>query len=124
MIRLVLVTGPSRMNADDDDDLASTAVHRPVKDDVDASGVRKARVAQAQADGHSSAEAIYRTVVWLRDQLPADAQQQLAVCFEWAREGIARQSAGEISAELQALHAAYTYARDVMLVRAKKGAEK
>ena len=112
------------MTADDDDDLASTAVHRHVNDDVDASAVRKARVAQARADGHSSAEAVYRTVVWLRDQLPADAQTQLAVCFEWAREGIARQSAGEITQELQALHTAYTYARDVMLTRARKGIDK
>ncbi|HSC06702.1 MAG TPA: hypothetical protein VLD59_07735 [Steroidobacteraceae bacterium] len=112
------------MNVDDDEDLASTAVHRHVKDDVDASGVRRARVAQAKAEGHSSAEAVYRTVVWLRDQLPADAQTQLAVCFEWAREGIARQSAGEITQELQALHAAYTYARDVMLTRARKGIDK
>src|SRR5262245_11512208 len=124
MIRLVQTTGPSRMNADDDDDLASTAVHRHVKDDVDSSGVRKARLAEAKASGHSSAEAVYRTVVWLRDQLPADAQIQLAVCFEWAREGIARQTSGEITRELQALHSAYTYARDVMLTRSRKGIDK
>jgi hypothetical protein len=107
----------------DDEDLASTAVHRAVKDDLDASGVRKARVAQAHASGHESAEAVYRTVVWLRDELPVDAQKQLAVCFEWAREGIARQSTGDVSEELKALHAAYTYARDLMLdsVRKKPG---
>ena len=79
---------------------------------------------EARAEGHSSAEAVYRTVVWLRDQLSADAQIQLAVCFEWAREGIARQSAGEITKELQALHAAYSYARDVMLARSGKGIDK
>ena len=112
------------MNADDED-LASTAVHRAVTDeDLDASGVRKARLAEVHADGYSSAEAVYRTVRWLRDQLPADAQTQLAVSFEWAREGIVRQAPGEISEELKALHAAYTYARDVMLARAEKGAAK
>jgi hypothetical protein len=112
------------MTADDDDDLATTAVHRHVKEDVESSAVRKARLAAAKAEGHSSAEAVYRTVVWLRDQLPADAQMQLAVCFEWAREGIARQSAGEITQELQALHAAYSYARDVMLARGGRGSDK
>jgi hypothetical protein len=59
-------------------------------------------------------------VVWLRDQLPLDAQTQLAVCFEWAREGIARQSSGEISEDLKALHAAYTYARDLMVESVRK----
>src|SRR5262245_4136776 len=106
----------------DDEDLASTAVHRTVKDeDLDASGGRKARLARAQASGHESAEAVYRIVVWLRDQLPADAQKQLAVCFEWAREGIVRQTTGDVSEELKALHAAYTYARDLMLDSARKG---
>ena len=124
MIHHVLATNPARMTADDDDDLATTAIHRPVKEDVESSAVRKARLAEARAEGHSSAEAVYRTVVWLRDQLSADAQIQLAVCFEWAREGIARQSAGEITKELQALHAAYSYARDVMLARSGKGIDK
>jgi hypothetical protein len=108
-----------RMNADDDD-LASTAVHRVKHQELDASGVRKARIAQAHASGHEGAEAVYRTVVWLRDQLPLDAQTQLAVCFEWAREGITRQSSGEISEDLKALHAAYTYARDLMVESVRK----
>ena len=75
-------------------------------------------------DGRMEVLRALGTVVWLRDQLPADAQMQLAVCFEWAREGIGRQSAGEITKELQALHAAYTYARDVMLARSGKGIDK
>ena len=109
----------------DDDDLASTAVHHRVQDeDVDSTGVRKARLAEARAGGLASAESVYRIVVWLREQLPPDAQTQLAVCFEWAREGIARQPSGEITKELQALHAAYTYARDVMLAQAGKGPDK
>jgi hypothetical protein len=110
------------MNAPDDDDPGSTAVHhRVVTDtDVDATGNRKALVAEAHASGHDSAEALYRAVVWLRDQLPAEAQTQLALCFEWAREGIARQSTGDLSAELKALHAAYTYARDVMMASARR----
>ena len=112
------------MNADDDE-LAATAVHRAVREaDLDATGVRRALVAEAQAGGHESAEAIYRAVVSLRDLLPTEAQTQLAVCFEWAREGIARQTAGEISSELKALHAAYAYARDVMLAAARTGAKK
>ena len=123
MICHVLATSAARMNADDDD-LDSTAVHRVKHEELDASAVRKARIAQSHAAGHESAEAVYRTVVWLRDQLPLDAQTQLAVCFEWAREGIARQNPGEISEELKALHAAYTYARDLMVDSVNKRGRK
>ena len=90
-------------------------------DQLDSTGVRRALVAKAKASGYESAEAIYRAVACLRDALPPEAQTQLAVCFEWAREGIARQTAGEVSEELKALHAAYAYARDVMLAAARKG---
>ncbi|HJS21346.1 MAG TPA: hypothetical protein VJ764_01710 [Steroidobacteraceae bacterium] len=108
----------------DDDDLTATAVHHAVRDDeVDSTGRRKRLVAEAQASGYESAEAVYRTVLWLRDRLPAEAQTQLAVCFEWAREGLVLQSAGEVSEELKALHAAYGYARDVMVAAARKSAE-
>lgn len=109
------------MNAEDDE-LATTAFHRALREtDLEATAMRKALVSDAQAAGHESAEALYRSVVSLRDLLPAETQTDLAVCFEWAREGIARQTSGEISCELQALHAAYAYARDVMLATATKG---
>lgn len=91
------------------DDLSETAIRRLNPGDLESAGLR-----------HESAEAVYRSVAALRDLLPTEVQKQLAVCFEWAREGIARQTAGEISPELQALHAAYAYARDVMLETAKK----
>ena len=113
------------MNAEDDD-LATTVVHRTVQEEerLDASGVRKALLADARASGNESAEAVYRSVVWLRDRLPPETQKQLAVCFEWAREGIAQQTLDEISADLKALHAAYAYARDVMLDAAKNNSKK
>lgn len=112
------------MNADDDE-LATTAVHHAVREaSLDATGVRRALVAEAQAGGHESAEALYRAVASLRDLLSPEAQIQLAACFEWAREGIARQTSGEVSPELKALHAAYAYARDVMLATAGKAAKK
>jgi hypothetical protein len=120
MIRHILAIRDGRMSVNDEE-LASAAVYRAVNDeDVDANEVRKARLAAACVSEHSSAETVYRTVVWLCDQLPPDAQTQLAVCFEWAREGIVRQAPGEISQELKALHAAYTYARDVMLHGAQR----
>lgn len=72
-------------------------------------------------NGFASAEAVYRSVSTLCDMLPPHIQKQLAVCFEWAREGIARQtSEDKVSPELQGLHAAYGYARDVMLATARK----
>lgn len=68
------------------------------------------------------AETVYRSVSTLRDLLSPDTRKQLALCFEWAREGIARQTAddGEVSPELEGLHAAYGYARDVMLASVTK----
>lgn len=72
-------------------------------------------------DGIASAEAVYRSVSTLCDLLPPHIQKQLAVCFEWAREGIARQtSEDKVSPQLEGLHAAYAYARDVMLATASK----
>jgi hypothetical protein len=102
------------------DDLDTTAIRRMNRDDLESTGMRKALAESAQVNGFESAEAVYRAVASLRDLLPADAQKQVAVCFEWAREGIARQTADTVSPELEALHAAYGYARDVMLAAARK----
>lgn len=93
-------------------------------DDVEETGIRRIRreILEATGDdapqvvrisGFESAEGVYRAVSSLRDLLSADAQQQLAVCFEWAREGIVRQ--GHTAPDLDALQAAYAYARDAML---------
>ena len=68
--------------------------------------------------GDESAEAVYRS---LRDQLTPETHRQLAVCFEWAREGIASQTPpGEASLAMRALHAASAYARYIMLYTAKE----
>lgn len=87
-------------------------------DDLDTTAVRRVLTMQAHVEGHERAEAVYRSVAALRDLLPAAAQTQMAIAFEWARKGIAGQ--GVRSSELDALDAAYTYARDVMLVSARK----
>lgn len=102
------------------DDLDTTAIRQMDRDNLESTGMRKALVENAQVNGFESAEAVYRAVASLRDLLPPDAQKQVAVCFEWAREGIARQTAERVSPELEALHAAYGYARDVMLAAARK----
>jgi hypothetical protein len=101
-------------------ELDATAVLRMIREDLESTGVRQALTEDAQASGHASAEAVYRSVAPLRDLLQPDAQRQLAICFEWAREGIASVRAGQTSQELEALHAAYGYARDVMLETTKK----
>ena len=100
-------------------------------DELDVTAIRriKREILEATSDeapsrdlggGFESAELVYRAVVSLRDLLAPETQQQLAVCFEWAREGIVRQTAGEVSGELAALHAAYAYARDAMLEAVKR----
>ncbi len=96
-------------------ELDTTAVLRMIREDLESTGLRKGLTENARTGSQKSAEAVYRSVASLRDLLPVDAQKQLAVCFEWARAGIARQMADEGSPELGALHAAYGYARDVML---------
>jgi hypothetical protein len=40
--------------------------------------------------------------------------------FEWAREGLRQQVAINSTPELEALRAAYTYARDVLLAEAEE----
>jgi hypothetical protein len=102
-------------------ELNTAAVLRMIQEDLAATGVRKALEESAQARGHETAEAVYRTVATLRDSLRPQEQEGLAVCFEWARAGIVGQASGELPAELKALHAAYGYARDVMLETAQRG---
>lgn len=91
--------------------------------DIDSSGVRRALVLEAQERGFDSAEAVYRAVASLRDFLPGPAKKQLAVAFEWAREGINRQTPANRPAELEALYAAYGYARDVLLASIAKSTD-
>ena len=99
------------------DELDVTAIRRIKREILEATG----EIApQEPVGGFESAELVYRAVAPLRDLLPRDAQQQLAVCFEWAREGIVHQTAGEVTPELEALHAAYAYARDAMLEATKR----
>jgi hypothetical protein len=73
---------------------------------------------EAGPDVYESADTLYRLVPLLRELLPREAKRQLAVAFEWAREGIVKQ--GATTPELEALHAAYGYARDVMLAALEK----
>lgn len=90
------------------------------ENDLDATGVRRALVLDEQNNLKEGAEGVYRAVAPLRDQLPADAQKHLAAVFEWAREGIHRQIESNRTPELEALHAAYTYARDVLIAAVQK----
>jgi hypothetical protein len=105
------------------DDLEETGIRRIRREILEATGDRLPPET-LRATGYESAELVYRAVTCLRDLLPSEAQQQLAVCFEWAREGIVRQSSGEVSPDLEALHAAYAYARDAMLEAAKRKSPK
>ena len=95
------------------DELEETAIRRIRREILEATGDGAPQT--TPGSGFESAERVYRAVTSLRDLLPPEAQQQLAVCFEWAREGIARQTNGAVSPDLGALHAAYAYARDAML---------
>jgi hypothetical protein len=94
-------------------------------DELEETGIRRIRreILEATADappprhvsGFERAEGVYRAVTSLRDFLPPDAQEQLAVCFAWAQKGIVHQSATPMAADLQALQAAYAYAQEAML---------
>ncbi|HSC07877.1 MAG TPA: hypothetical protein VLD59_13715 [Steroidobacteraceae bacterium] len=101
-------------------DVEETGIRRIRREILEATGDEAPQV--VRISGFESAEGVYRAVTSLRDLLTADAQQQLAVCFEWAREGIARQ--GDTAPELDALQAAYAYARDVMLEAATHSAQR
>ena len=87
-------------------------------DDLDTTAVRRALVLDRQGEQLEGAESIYQTVVQLRPLLSADACKHLAAIFEWAREGIRQQV--DIDPGLEALHAACTYARDVLVAEAEK----
>jgi hypothetical protein len=100
-------------------ELDTTALRRMLQEDLASTGARKALEESAQARGYEGAEIVYRSVATLRDCLRPEAQEGLAVCFEWAREGIVRRTTGDLAPELKARHAAYGYARDVMLETAK-----
>jgi hypothetical protein len=95
------------------EELEETGIRRIRREILEATGDDAPQA--VRVSGFESAERVYRAVTSLRDLLPPDAQQQLAVCFEWAREGIAHQTNAAVSPDLEALHAAYAYARDAML---------
>jgi len=91
-------------------------------DELDSTGARRALVESAHENQHERAEGIYRAVAPLRDLLPVEAQKHMASVFEWAREGLRRQIEADATPELEALHAACTYARDVLVATIEKRA--
>ncbi|HZF27466.1 MAG TPA: hypothetical protein VEZ88_14485 [Steroidobacteraceae bacterium] len=82
-------------------------------DDLDTTSIRKFSLKHRSTD-EGTAEAVYRSVELLRNLLPTSVQRELAVCFEWARVAIDQRVASHASAELEALRAAYAFARDEM----------
>jgi hypothetical protein len=101
------------------DDLEETGIRRIRREILEATGDQPGPET-LRVSGFESAELVYRAVTSLRDLLPSETQRQLAVCFEWAREGIVRQGHAEVAPDLEALHAAYAYARDAMLEAAQR----
>jgi hypothetical protein len=79
-------------------------------DDLDATVARLAQSVHEQ----EGAEGLNRTAALL-SQLPTDAQKHLALVFEWAIEGIRRQILINRTPELEALHEAYSNARDLLV---------
>jgi hypothetical protein len=73
-----------------------------------------AHLAQS-VDEQEGAEGVHRTAVLL-SQLPIEAQKHLTLVFEWAIAGIRGQIEINRTPELQALHKAYTNARDLLVV--------
>src|SRR5882672_10826082 len=82
-------------------------------DDLDTTSIRKFSLQRRSSDD-GTAEAVYRAVELLRNLLPSSVQRELAICFEWARLAIDQRMASEASPELEALRAAYAFARDEM----------
>jgi hypothetical protein len=82
-------------------------------DDLDTTSIRKFSL-KARSSHEGSAEAVYRSVELLRNLLPKSVQRELAICFEWARQGISQRMVNGSSPELEALGAAYAFARDEM----------
>ena len=87
--------------------------------DLNVTGVRRAPLVDRRTHQREGAEGIYRTVSSL-DMLPTGAQKHLALVFEWAIDGIRRQIEINRTPELEALHAAYTYAHDVLVATLRK----
>jgi len=75
---------------------------------------------EAAQQFHEGAEQIYRCVASLRDVLPTEAQKCLAAVFEWALEGINRESLLNRAPDIEALRAAMSYARDVLVEATKQ----
>ncbi len=51
-------------------------------DDLDSSGVRRALQEDARSLGHEGAEAVYRSVSILRDQLPRDTRLHVTIMLD------------------------------------------
>jgi hypothetical protein len=88
--------------------------------ELDETIIRRARVLDAQQKKQEGAEQIYRCVAPLRDLLPPESQRCVAAILEWAREGIRYQNQVNSTPELDALHAAVSYARDVLVETARR----
>jgi len=82
-------------------------------DDLDTTSIRKFSLQPPSLD-EGSAEPVYRAVEMLKNLLPTSVQRELAVCFEWARQAIDQRMASGATPELEALRAAYAFARDEM----------
>jgi hypothetical protein len=96
------------MAADEPDDLGTTAIRKVSLDLRD----------------EGSAGAVYHSIDLLKNLLPASVQRHLAVCYEWARQGVVHQMAGGRSTDLETLEAAYAFARDELRVAAREGEPK
>ncbi len=88
--------------------------------ELDDTTLRRILVIDAAENHQEGAEQIYRCVAALRDHLPPDAQKCLAAIMEWAREGLTHQNETNRTPELESMHAAVTYARDVLVETARK----
>ena len=84
-------------------------------EDLNSQGLGGKLTEDARAREYQGAERVYRSVPTLRDGLPSDVQMQVALMLEWARVGLDWQISQQSTPELVALHAAYTYARDVLI---------
>lgn len=66
------------------------------------------------------AEQIYRCVARLRDELPTETKKCLAAIFEWALQGINNEIPLNRTRDMEALCAAISYARDVLVETPKR----
>jgi hypothetical protein len=88
--------------------------------EIDDTTLRRVLVLDAQENNQEGAEQIYRSVAELRDLLRPETQKCVAAILEWAREGIRYQCQVNNTPELEALHAAVGYARDVLVETARR----